>query len=126
MSRLHAKPWKIRRLAGADRFVAFVVAIGLLLQSYVVQTHIHFGPQEFGGVLQASGHVPGPEQGPLDKAARCPLCQAIVQAGAFVAPSAPLIYLPFGWVRTARLVFVTPAASGGVAHDWRSRAPPRG
>jgi hypothetical protein len=116
---------KISWLRGARGLVVFVAAIGLLLQSYLTQTHIHFGSYEIGGVLQAVAHKPVPAQGPLDKAAACPFCQAIVYAGVFAAPSAPLVYLSFGWVRMARLAFAASPVSSDVAHDWRSRAPPR-
>lgn len=125
MFRPNAKPWKISLLDGAHRLAVFVAAIGLLLQSYAVQTHIHLGSQENGAIFRTAGHA-SPQQSPLDKAAECPLCQAVVHAGVFVAPSAPLIYLRFDWVTAERLVFVAPSAFGRVAHDWRSRAPPRG
>ena len=126
MTRLNVKPWKISRLGGTHRFVAFVAAIGLFLQSYATQTHIHFESREIGGFFQTAGHTPSSKQSPLDKAAACPLCQAIVHAGAFVVPSAPLVYLSFSWVAAARLTFAAPPASGPVAHGWQSRAPPRG
>jgi hypothetical protein len=106
--------------------MALVAAVALLLQSFAVQTHIHSASDEIGGVFRSAGHTAAPAQSPLDKAAGCPLCQAIVHAGVFVAPSVPLVYLPFSWVGVARPVFAVPSEPAGVVHDWRSRAPPRG
>jgi hypothetical protein len=126
MSRMNAKSLQINRLGGARSFVVFLAAIGLLLQSYVTQTHIHFGPPDTGAVSQTVSDAGTPAKGPLDKAAGCPLCQAIVHAGAFVAPSAPVVTLSFSWVRTARLAFAALPTLGDIAHDWRSRAPPHG
>jgi hypothetical protein len=103
-----------------------IAVIGLLLQSYVTQTHIHFGAQEAGAFSHTSSHAPAPVQGPLDKAAGCPFCQAIVHAGVFVAASAPPVFPSFLWIGTALLVFARPPASSDTSHGWRSRAPPRG
>jgi hypothetical protein len=125
MNPANVKSLKVNRLSGARGLVVFFAAIGLLLQSYLTQTHIHFGSHETGGVFRTASHKPAPLQGPLDKASACPLCQAIVHAGVFTAPSAPVISLSFRWVKAARLAFAGLPAPGDIAHDWRSRAPPR-
>jgi hypothetical protein len=123
MERLAALSGETRRSGAARRFVVFVAALGLLLQSYVTQTHIHSAVSEAGGIFHTTGHTPA--KAPLNKAVGCPLCQAIAQAGAFVAPSAPLIYLSFEWFRAAPSGFAAATASRDVTYDWRSRAPPR-
>jgi hypothetical protein len=117
----------IRRTGPARRLVVLVAMLAFALQSFVTQTHIHADPQGIGHTLQiADRQSPSHSKAPVDQSrADCPFCQAIVHAGAFVSPSAPLLSLPFVWIQTVVLVFTASTASRAIAHDWQSRAPPR-
>jgi hypothetical protein len=122
-----AKSPELWRVSTARRFVVFIAAFAFVLQSYIAQTHIHGMLAGFGG---ASGvttqHAPGPEKAPFDHGSTdCPLCQAVIHAGAFVAPTAPVLHLPFMWTSAAAVAFTAFVVSAASAHDWQSRAPPR-
>jgi hypothetical protein len=122
-----AKSPDVWRLSLARRLVVLVAAFAFVLQSYVVQTHIHGLLARVGGAVGVTTqHAPGAEKSPFDHgSADCPLCQAVIHAGAFVAPAAPLLHLPFTWTNAAAVVFTAVATSAASAHDWQSRAPPR-
>ena len=104
-----------------------IFVLAFALQSYITQTHIHDGTFGFGGTFKIeASQSPAHGKKPLDpSSADCPLCQAIVHVGLFVNSAPPLLHLPFMWVQTVALAFTAPSALDAVAHDWRSRAPPR-
>jgi hypothetical protein len=124
MKRVAAKSLTMKRSAGARGLVVLIAALGLLLQSFITQTHIHSGTFETG-IIFHSDQPSSPAKNPLDKAGSCPFCQAIVHAGAFVTPVAPLVYLSSAWVKTTFLSFIATPTTSVVSHGWRSRAPPR-
>lgn len=124
MKRVAAKSLNMRRSAGARGLIVFIAALGLLLQSFITQTHIHSGTFETGVIFHGD-HSSTPVKNPLDKAGACPFCQAIVHAGAFVTPVAPLVYISSTWVKTTFLAFIATPTTNVVSHSWRSRAPPR-
>jgi hypothetical protein len=106
-----------RRLLLALTLVAFAA------NSYVTQTHIHFAASaadDRAGVSEQS-HGKGPAQ---DDPSRCPLCQEILLAGAYLTPVVAAIPPP------AFTVFQTlseaPAfrLADATCHDWHSRGPP--
>jgi hypothetical protein len=117
---------KIRRANSARSFLILIVALAFALQSHIAQTHIHSQAQDFGGIAKISvspSSLPG--KAPIDKnPVDCPFCQTVDHAGAFVSPAAPLLFLPFVWVRTVALAFPSWAASSLPVQGWRSRAPP--
>lgn len=116
-----------RRLSPARRFVVYIALFAFALQSYITQTHIHDGSQGFGGIAKiAATQPPAHGKAPFhDSKTDCPLCQAVIHAGIFVAPATPLLHLPFTLVETVAPVFTLAVASNATAHDWQSRAPPR-
>lgn len=122
-----AKSPNVWRLSLARRFVVFIAAFGFVLQSYIAQTHFHGvfqGRDASAGI--ALSHAPSPDKSPFNHGSTdCPLCQAVIHAGAFVAPVAPVLLLPFTWINAAAIVFAASATSATSAHDWQSRAPPR-
>jgi hypothetical protein len=111
----------------ARRAVVLVVAFTMALQCYLAQTHIHSLPQGFGGAVRiATEQTPGPSKAPVDHSPmECPLCQAIVHAGAAVLSATPILDLPFAWVETVRLTSALRPSADVTAHEWQSRAPPR-
>jgi hypothetical protein len=99
------------------RFIAFLLAIALLAQSYLVQSHVHatFGLHD--AVTSSTGSAG-------DSPADCPLCQADMLTGVYVAPSVPEIpaALAYAWAKS--LVSVNWFYFAERKHSWQSRAPP--
>jgi hypothetical protein len=116
-----------RRIGPVRHFVVFVVALALTLQAYIAQTHFHDALRSFSGTAGiADARSPAQSGTPSDhRSADCPLCQAVIHGGVFIAPATLLLNLPFLWVETFMPAFAAPDASIASAHDWQSRAPPR-
>ena len=103
-------------------FAVWLILAAFILQSYVVQTHIHdASPAAVTKIFANIGHGKSPvDNGPLD----CPFCQATL-SGAFTLSAAPfVIFILTGTLLTAP---DNPATGSydTVAHIWRSRAPPQ-
>ena len=108
-----------------------------VLQSYVVQTHIHFAASPDLGTIAASRHVdvskantastPAHEKdrnAPSDDPARCPLCQEFLHAGHYLAPAPVLALLLTVDVAPKALLRAIAVTISPVSHDWHGRAPP--
>jgi hypothetical protein len=111
-----------RRQGLASRLVVLLAVLAFAFQSYVTQTHIHDDLPQASGIVKS--HAPLHGKAPLNPAS-CPFCQSVALAGAFVSPANVLFHLPLAWVLSVAHVFTARAASGTIAHDWQSRAPPR-
>lgn len=115
--------------AGRDRLSAFALLAAFLLQSFVVQTHIHFTPQISARLAQfAEAHgrpadhhdkFPGSED-----PANCPICQEILHSGQFVTPAAQLLLPPSFAVSTIAVVDKALPFIFAPSHNWHGRAPP--
>jgi hypothetical protein len=109
----------------ARRLVVLAVAFTMALQCYLAQTHIHSLPQGFAGAVKTATEQ-SPAKTPIDHSPlECPLCQAIVHAGAAVISATPTLNLPLAWIETVRLVSTLRPSADVTAHEWQSRAPPR-
>ena len=123
MSRIAARP--ALKAPTAKRWVTMLALLAFFLQSLAVQTHVHPTSQP-ASVKLTSAHTPSSaplrSQAPVDQ---CRLCQELVHAGVFVAPSASFVIA--SPVLTAAVFAVLPSAfvSLATAFDWQSRAPPR-
>jgi|SRR5579871_3279472 len=110
------------------RSVTWLVLLAFTLQAFVTQTHIHGLPRTatgatIGTVLTSES---GQHKAPIDNdATGCPFCQAIVHAGAFFAPVAPLLLLPVVWTAGAAIAPIPIAVVSPPPHSWQSRAPPQ-
>ena len=124
--------------------IVCLALVAVLIQSFVVQTHIHI-PQGAGRqtslsvVTLAGAFVAGPGTRAADNQAaiprdkypinedpsNCPLCQEIAHSGQFVQSAAVLAYVPV-WVSVHFINFceVLPSLFT-VSHSWRGRAPPQ-
>lgn len=116
-----------RRFSGW-RHVTWLLVLAFSLQSYITQTHIHFTPHTIdhvaGGKLVAN--TPAHNKSPADDGTgACPFCQAVANASAFFAPTAPLILPPVSWVEAVSLPIRAGTIGGPTAHSWHSRAPPQ-
>lgn len=106
--------------------IVYLLLLAFAFQSYLTQTHIHgtaeASPQAC--VSKCIAHTPL-SQSPFDKATNCPLCQAIVHAGAFFVPAVLTFFVPYLWIES-----VFPATKPvpyriKQARYGLSRAPPR-
>ena len=109
------------------------------LQSYVTQTHIHFAghvvtggftfPDD--GAKAQTGKALGENQDdhdkypPGDDPANCPICQEILYAGHYVAPTAVPILLPSLAISTIEIVETVLPRVFAPSHNWLGRGPPR-
>jgi hypothetical protein len=109
----------------ASRWVTLAAILAFFLQNLAIQTHIH--PADIPVLVKAAATqtpVPAPlkAQDPIDQ---CRLCQELVHAGAFVAPSAVAIPASQILVLAAFATLPWPSAAVAPGFAWRSRAPPR-
>ena len=117
------------RVQGWRSVMAFLAVFAIVLQSFVVQTHIH-NPQPVASsslAKSSDGGASGTTDSKFpisDDTANCRLCQELAYAGRFVAPSSTLLIVPtiVAWLLIVFLHSATiPSARSYV---WRSRAPP--
>ena len=113
--------YAISRPAPARKWLGVFALLAFFLQSLVVQTHIH---QPQSPAAAASQHVPAPlkTQDPIDQ---CRLCQELVHAGHFVAPSALVAVASPVFVAAVFTALPAQPDRPATAFAWRSRAPPR-
>ncbi|HWU25615.1 MAG TPA: hypothetical protein VN154_04365 [Rhizomicrobium sp.] len=118
-SRLHIAS----AFTGWRRVLVGAVLLAFALQSYVVQTHVHFAHYAArpAAAAQKSGHGKAPAN---DEPANCPLCQEFVHTGQFIAPTAQALLPPTLAISTIALVDLAFAFIHAPSHDWRGRAPP--
>jgi hypothetical protein len=121
MARIAVSP--ALKASAAKRWVTALALLAFLLQSLVIQTHIH-QPAPTLSVKAASLHLPAPLKAP-DPIDQCRFCQELVQAGAFVAPPATAVSASL--ILVAAIFAALPAFTGASARAfaWQSRAPPR-
>jgi len=114
-------------LTGWRRALVYAVLVAFALQTYIVQTHIHFAPAALSQL--AGGHEAVP-QGSHDKypanddPANCPICQEILHSGQYLTPSAAALLLPTLAVSTIAMVDKALPHLSAPSHSWRGRAPP--
>jgi hypothetical protein len=111
----------------ARRLIVLVAAFSFALQCYIAQTHIHSLLQGFNGVVKAATERSStPAKTPIDHSPmECPLCQAIMHAGAIIVSATPILDLPRAWIETVKLTISVRPSFDVATHQWRSRAPPR-
>ena len=117
------RPARTSPIRSAARLALTLVALfAFTVQSVVTQIHMH-GTGDAASV--ASGKALPGKLPPGGDQSNCPICQAIVHAGAFTAPATAILPLP-AFASFAITASVSVAASAQTSsHDWNSRAPPR-
>jgi hypothetical protein len=108
----------------ARRYITLFALLAFFLQSFAVQSHVH--PLDKPATVAAAvNNIPAPVKtiDPVDLGS-CRLCQELVHAGAFVAPSA--FAVPASQSATAIVFAALPLLAGilAPAFAWQSRAPP--
>jgi hypothetical protein len=115
----------IMKQPAARRYVTLFALLAFALQGFLVQSHVH--PLDKPATIAAAiNNIPAPVKkiDPIDLGS-CRLCQELIHAGAFVAPSA--FAMPASQ-NAAAIVFATLPLLAGMlapAFAWQSRAPPR-
>ncbi len=108
----------------ARRYVTLFALLAFFLQSFAVQSHIH-PLDKPAAVAAAVNNIPAPVKtiDPVDLGS-CRLCQELIHAGAFVAPSA--FAVPASQSAAAIVFAALPLLAGMLApaFAWQSRAPP--
>ncbi len=121
---------------GRTAFTLFLL-LAFALQSFVVQTHIHFSAPGFAGgqeslVADRAAHsaVSFSLAGDSDKNTkdgdpeRCPLCQAVLLGGYYLIPAPAQIHLPLVYAILDPVGVIAVFAASSPSHAWHSRAPP--
>src|SRR5688572_717631 len=108
----------------ARRYVTLFALLAFFLQSFAVQSHVH--PLDTPATVTAAvNNIPAPVKtiDPVDLGS-CRLCQELIHAGAFVAPSA--FAVPASQSAAAVAFAALPLLAGilAPAFAWQSRAPP--
>jgi hypothetical protein len=101
--------------------LAVLVAFGL--QSFLVQTHLHYLPLSLQPMGVATAAAPGDAKAPLD-ADKCYLCQEYLHGGSYLTPAAIAVLPPSAVVSLLPLALVSTAPKRAVSHNWMGRAPP--
>lgn len=113
------------RRPAAQRYVTLFALLAFFLQSFAVQSHIH-PLDKPASVAAAINNIPAPIKkiDPVDLGS-CRLCQELIHAGAFVAPSA--FAVPASQSAAAIVFAALPLLAGMLApaFAWQSRAPPQ-
>jgi hypothetical protein len=116
----------VRRRGIGSYAITFLLLFAFAVQSYLTQTHIHgtFQAPAQTCISKCALHVPA-SHSPFGDVAECPLCQAIVHAGAFYAPAVPVILVLQVWVESALAAAAQSTPRATLARNGLSRAPPR-
>jgi hypothetical protein len=119
---MKAAATRTARIKSRWRFAAWLILTAFMLQSYVIQTHIHdAAPSAISKAFTDVSHGKSPvDNSPLD----CPFCQAAL-SGAFTLSTPPLVFLSTAGIFLAAMDHPTTASYDTAAHIWRSRAPPQ-
>jgi hypothetical protein len=115
----------VRRRGIGWHAITLLLLLAFAFQSYLTQTHIHgsAGTPSQACVSKCVVHTSLPHS-PFGDAAVCPLCQAIVHAGAFSAPATLAAVVPHLWVESLIPAMRGFALRTASVRNGLSRAPP--
>ena len=105
------------------RWVTALALLAFFFQNLAVQTHIHQTLQPEAVKVQTDGGHKAPLK--LDPIDQCRLCQELVHAGTFLAPSVAISTASLIFVAASFIVLLASATDPATAFAWQSRAPPR-
>ena len=116
-----ARPAATRQ--GTRKWLAVFALLSFFLQGLAVQTHVHQQfPPSIAKTVDAGTSAPVPkDQNPMDQ---CRLCQELVHAGNFVAPSSAVAVASLSFVAAIFAALVSPKTLSATTFTWQSRAPP--
>ncbi|MBN9592428.1 MAG: hypothetical protein J0I02_09370 [Alphaproteobacteria bacterium] len=114
--------------------VVLFALLAFALQSYTVQTHIHFSAKLVASrnhaadadqsKTPAADHNGDPAKPAKGDPANCPICQAMANAGAYITPAPAILALPSLAHFTIAIFVVRSVAIRPLSHSWYGRAPP--
>jgi hypothetical protein len=114
--------------------VVLFALLAFALQSYTVQTHIHFSAKLVASLnhaadadqskTPAADHNGDPAKPAKGDPANCPICQAMANAGAYITPAPAILALPSLAHFTIAIFAVRSVAIRPLSHSWYGRAPP--
>lgn len=113
--------------ASPRMWLTLAALLAFFLQSLVIQTHIH-GPGDTPTIAKASSSYKSQAPAPAksqDLNDQCRLCQELVHAGVFIAPSVAILHASQTYVFTILAVPAPAALSLAAGFAWYGRAPPR-
>lgn len=116
-ARLHSRP------ASTRRWITVLALLSFFLQGLALQTHVHQQFQPAAAKVQSSSDHRAPLK--LDPIDQCRLCQELVHAGTFIAPSAATSLASLTVVTASFVLLPAFATAPAMAFAWQSRAPPR-
>ena len=95
-------------------------------QSFVTQTHEHFGSNTYSadGVTKTTVAHVKTGRSPTNPSETCPICRAIAQAGHYLLPVSVAFHTSetiAHWLAVATLLVLSLSMR---SHAWQSRAPP--
>lgn len=106
--------------------VLMAVLFAFSAQSFVSQTHQHFGPDglSLGSLAATSAEPQSPDRSAPQPDLPCAICRAVAHAGDYLLPAPVVLATPVA--RTDWVEVATRAVPSRVlrAHAWHSRAPP--
>lgn len=110
-----------RKASPARLWLTLFALIAFTFQAYLSQSHVHAAPIVAG--KQLPGKLP-PKLPGGDDQANCPVCQAALHGGHYLAPGAsgfvPLVLMAHGAFTPTHVASAVESAS----HSWTSRGPP--
>ncbi len=122
-SRREGHPAAVKRRRSA---LVLVSLLAVLLQAFVVETHIHGAvvPASLGVEHQPAGAHPTDEHASATRAHQvvCSICQTLASSGAATLASASVLVAPQRDVVAARVALEH--APRALSHFWQSRGPP--
>lgn len=114
--------------------VVLFALLAFALQSYTVQTHIHFSAKLVASLnhaadadqskTPAADHNGDPAKPAKGDPANCPICQAMANAGAYITPAPAILALPSLAHFTIAIFVVRSVAIRPLSHSWYGHAPP--
>jgi hypothetical protein len=114
---------RLSRSPSARRWITALALLAFFLQNLAVQTHVHQSLQPAAVKIQTDGSHKAPLK--LDPVDQCRLCQELVHAGIFLAPSVAVSTASLICVAANFIVVLASTADPAAAFAWQSRAPPR-
>jgi hypothetical protein len=117
--------------------LSVLFAFTFLLQSLVIQTHVHgaamsseTGISAFLAKISAAiekqdaAKTPAKQSPSTDDTLRCPICQAAHASGAFLTPAAIVLVIPWQNVSLVPIQLGERERVRPPSHSWHGRAPP--
>jgi len=116
--------YAVSRPRTTRKWLAIFALLSFFLQSLAVQTHIHQQLPLTVAKTAAQGTpapAPAKNQDPIEQ---CRLCQELLHAGTFVAPSVAISAINLTFVAASLTLLLAGATDPATGFAWQSRAPP--